>query len=793
MSLELESILAEFNFKMDKPSNNMVYEFEGFHLDAGHLMLYRENDEVALAPKAVETLLVLVERRGAILSKEELMSSIWTDSIVEESNLAQYLYVLRKTLGNTTDGKPFIETLRRRGYRFNGEVLVSEATDGGHSRDVPEEAGIPHNTAEEVGREVRHQNLRSLRVQKRGNVLALADWKEAENDQPPDPEIMGPAPIQAEAPFMRGRRRWYTPAAILAAMLVGALSIFWYRPATTAESPQFRNELTISNLTAGEAVDHAATISPDGNYFVYASHDGEKVHLWLHQTGQASRLEIIPPFAGAIHGTTFSPDSQFVYFVANENDGGPNVLYRVPALGGAKTKVTTDVATSVSFSPDGGEMAFMRGDRQTNRSLLLIAGSDGTGERVLVTGNADDDFYGGGAWSPDGSQIAYGVVDTRTAWHGGCTIVGTNVQSGDTTPLSPEKWDTCFRMAWTRDAKGLVFVGTKSRESYSTRRDQIYYLSLADGQSRRLTTDGNRHQIVSLGVTNNDEVLAVPFNRLSQIWAMDANGDSRTAMQITKGFADGRGGIAPLPDGRIAYLTRHGDGFSIWQMNADGSDRIQLTTEPPQLQELRSAPNGDFFMISAWRDGWNHLYRLNADGTDLRQMTFGESAESDSTISTDGNWIVYDSTFYEDDRRKTGLRKVASDGRETTAFSDTECQTPHYSPDAKLVSCVSADWKNIYVLSSENGAVVKAFATAKNPILNAGARWTPDGNALAYIVLESNVGNIRLQPIDGGATRPLTDFTSGDIYNFAYSADSTRLYLARGYSTKNAVLISNFR
>lgn len=68
-----------------------------------------------------------------------------------------------------------------------------------------------------------------------------------------------------------------------------------------------------------------------------------------------------------------------------------------------------------------------------------------------------------------------------------------------------------------------------------------------------------------------------------------------------------------------------------------------------------------------------------------------------------------------------------------------------------------------------------------------------DGKALVYIVLYKNVGNLRLQPINGCEARPLTDFTGGDIYNFAFSDDGAKLFVARGYSIRNAVLISNFR
>jgi DNA-binding winged helix-turn-helix (wHTH) protein/tetratricopeptide (TPR) repeat protein len=102
----------------------MIYEFDDFRLSTEHLMLYHRGVEIPLVPKAAKTLLVLIENRGEIVSKEEILKAVWPDTIVEESNLFAYLTLLRKTLGNQKDGKPFLETLRRRGYRFNGSVRL---------------------------------------------------------------------------------------------------------------------------------------------------------------------------------------------------------------------------------------------------------------------------------------------------------------------------------------------------------------------------------------------------------------------------------------------------------------------------------------------------------------------------------------------------------------------------------------------------------------------------------------------------------------------------------------------
>src|SRR5688500_4025447 len=93
-------------------------------------MLYRSGQEVPLAPRAVETLVALVERPGDIVSKDDLIERIWPDALVDESNLFLYLSVLRRTLGTRANGEPWIETRRRRGYRFTGDVrLVTSDSD----------------------------------------------------------------------------------------------------------------------------------------------------------------------------------------------------------------------------------------------------------------------------------------------------------------------------------------------------------------------------------------------------------------------------------------------------------------------------------------------------------------------------------------------------------------------------------------------------------------------------------------------------------------------------------------
>lgn len=98
------------------------YDFGPFRLDADERVLTRDGENVALTPKAFDTLAVFVRSAGRMLEKEFLLEAIWPDAFVEEANLAVNVSLVRKALGERADGGQFIETVPRRGYRFAEKV-----------------------------------------------------------------------------------------------------------------------------------------------------------------------------------------------------------------------------------------------------------------------------------------------------------------------------------------------------------------------------------------------------------------------------------------------------------------------------------------------------------------------------------------------------------------------------------------------------------------------------------------------------------------------------------------------
>ncbi len=134
------------------------YEFGPFRINITERLLQRDRKIVPLTPKVFDTLLVMVENCGHVLEKNELMQTLWPDSFVEESSLTQNVSLLRRALGETNDGRQYIETLPKRGYRF---VVDVREVDESENEVVMKE----RLTTEILIEEEEHRATQSTRLQ----------------------------------------------------------------------------------------------------------------------------------------------------------------------------------------------------------------------------------------------------------------------------------------------------------------------------------------------------------------------------------------------------------------------------------------------------------------------------------------------------------------------------------------------------------------------------------------------------------------------------------------------------
>ena len=125
-----------------------VHRFGPFRYDSAQRLLFRNDELIPLVPKAIDTLHVLLERRGEVVGKAELMKAVWPGCVVEEVGLARNISLLRKALGD--DGEAYIETIAKRGYRFTAEVIQPASMPGEAAQagapGIRRRAGEPRRT-----------------------------------------------------------------------------------------------------------------------------------------------------------------------------------------------------------------------------------------------------------------------------------------------------------------------------------------------------------------------------------------------------------------------------------------------------------------------------------------------------------------------------------------------------------------------------------------------------------------------------------------------------------------------
>ena len=116
---------------------NYLYEFGPFRLDPQEQTLLRDGRPIPLRPKVFDILLVLIENRGHLVDKEQLMTLVWQEQFVEEGNINKNISMLRRALGEGDNGQQFIETVPKRGYRFIGDVRELTTGEAAASTRIP--------------------------------------------------------------------------------------------------------------------------------------------------------------------------------------------------------------------------------------------------------------------------------------------------------------------------------------------------------------------------------------------------------------------------------------------------------------------------------------------------------------------------------------------------------------------------------------------------------------------------------------------------------------------------------
>ncbi len=575
------------------------------------------------------------------------------------------------------------------------------------------------------------------------------------------------------------------PGVLTAAAIV--FGIYKFLPQRKQFGPTQMRALTTSGKINGEDINGQLTISPDGRYVVFAANDAkQQPSLWIRQVSTSSLVRLVQPENGGYLGTTFSPDGEWVYYVATlERNNFVPTLYRVPVLGGTSTKVLDRVWSPVAFSQDGKQFAFVRKTQED--TTLMLANTDGSGEpRSIAAQKGPNGFSTSGlSWSIDGKRVACGMLNGT---EGFSTVVEVPVDGGDPKSISSEKWANVGRVVWLADGSGLIITAQPEASSIGT---QIWFLPYPSGPARRLTNDLNGYGEVSLGLTSDSGTIAtIQQVNSSGIWIGGPGEDESQARQIVKTNLPDT--VAWTPDGKIVYASRTGENWDIWIANRDGSETKQLTSDAFIDQQPAVSGDGRYIVFQSNRSGARKLWRMDLDGSNLKQLTAGGDIDAYPISSPDGRWVF----FMSQRAAKTNSWKVSIDGGAPVEITDRSSQIPIISPDGKSIAYFYTDEQTnnqprLSIMPFEGGEPVKTIDLPRSvqPLAFA---WMPDGRAIAYLDNASGILNVWSQPIDGSAPKQLTNFKSEFVTSFAISRDGT-IAAYRWSATRDIVLIKDFR
>ena len=549
------------------------------------------------------------------------------------------------------------------------------------------------------------------------------------------------------------------------------------------------SNMKITRLTTtGRALE--AAISPDGKWVVYVQKDGGQRSLWLRQTATNNTIQIVPSADVSIGRETFSPDGNYVYYYITDANNPAGVLYQASTIGGTPRKILTNIGSPITFSPDGRRFAFIRNDEvATGEDQLIVANTDGTGERKLAVRKVDEWFpYPGGCgWSPDGLVIACSAGKYKGGFQE--IVLAVDAETGEQKEFTSAEFSDMGRVSWVADGSGIV-VNAAERKSYF---DQLWFISYPGGESHKITNDLNTYGGTSL-TADSQSLVTVQEDTTENIW-IAPSGDMARAKQITYAKFEGGDGMAWTPDGRIVYTSRSSGNANIWIMNSDGSGQKQLAADPANATNPRVAPDGRYIVFVSSRHGLPSLWRMDIDGGNLKRLT--DQEDYLPQISPDGKWVVFDS--WRSGRR--ALWKVSIDGGQPVQISDKFTSSAGISPDGKWIACFYRDeeqpntpWR-IMILPFEGGQPLKTFAApgTDQMALDAAVAWTPDGRAITYVDSTGESPNLWSQSLDGGPPKKLTEFKENGVWRYALSRDGKQLALTRGTVTSDVVLIKDFR
>jgi Tol biopolymer transport system component/DNA-binding winged helix-turn-helix (wHTH) protein len=387
--------------------------FGDFMLDVERRGLFNGQERMHLTPKPLEALIFLVENRGHVVEKQELLEAVWKGTFVTDDTLVHAIREIRRALGDDKDNPRFIQTVPRQGYRFVGAVSFEFPFVKNESSDA-----VP------------------LTVVSQSKSL-----------------------------------RWlWVALTILAIVSVSAILILLVRNKMTTQqsssktpNTQRKGELTPQSpksLTWGKFNSGKPAFSPNGEFIVYVSSSEETKgygDIFVMPTTEGEPLQVTKKANPSGDLPVFTADSSHIVFSRfRDGEDGSRLpdLWIVPTFSGQLRRYIPN-ALGAGFSPDGKQVAYTK--YLSSYKALWVSPTANLGEHREISANAFTP-----RWSPDGKWIAY----TNSYPEGG----DGDIWIIDATTLSEPKNLTqeaqqIYGLTWTADSQSIIFTSKRTGPS----------------------------------------------------------------------------------------------------------------------------------------------------------------------------------------------------------------------------------------------------------------------------------------------------------------------------------------
>ena len=628
-----------------------LYHFGPFALDPNKRALFRHSKPVALTPKAFDVLLYLAQNPNRVISKEELLKAVWAGSFVEEGNLTQNVFLLRKVLAEESGESGLIVTVPRVGYQFAAEVATVADTS-------PVPAGPPGSIVLEGVQSTTH----------------IVIEEEIESDA--GTSVLPGSHLKAlPASPSSAKRRWYIVA--LAVVALAAAVVF--RP--TLPPPTVTR---IRQLTRLGTLVHNTKLLTDGPRIYFRAWDGKDRALRYVSPEGGEVFSVESPFPQMDVDDLSPSGSEFLVVnladrrrTSYSDDDLPSV-WRIAVPSGSPRPVGDLRARESSWSPDGRTIACAMG------SDIYLVDPDGSNARKLAS-LPGDPFYL--LWSPDSRRLRFSVADP----HRNAVILWqADLASKVVAPVLPDSINSTEVLpgGWTPDGRYFFFTaqGDGIRNVWAIRetKDLIHRINPKPVP----ITSGPLTFYLPAPSKDSKTVFVVGEQLRGELVRYDAT--ARQFVPYAKGISGDQ--VAFSRDGQWMVYVDFPSSVLV-RSRVDGSERRQLTFPPMRALNPQWSPDGTqiAFQASAQTGAHPKIYLISSSGGPPvlatpegaeRQIYPSWSSDGTSILFSGSNEARSNRALYNLDLKSKQISRLAGsdrlywgqispDGRHIVALEDT--------------------------------------------------------------------------------------------------------------------------